>query len=143
MEDITFIDGTVYRTKHIEQVYDCLILPDYRKIREDKEAYAKSFYLQYCNTDPFQGKRLAEPYGDDHLYVVQNPAQKPLTTQEMDDVYALPYMRNYHPSYEKDGGIPAFQEVKIQPDQQPRLFWRLQLLRPYLPSGTDHTGQEP
>ena len=113
IEDITFIDGTVYRTKHIEQVYDCLILPDYRKIREDKEAYAKSFYLQYCNTDPFQGKRLAEPYGDDHLYVVQNPAQKPLTTQEMDDVYALPYMRNYHPSYEKDGGIPAFQEVKF------------------------------
>ena len=113
VEDITFIDGTVYRTKHIEQVYDCLILPDYRKIREDKEAYAKSFYLQYCNTDPFQGKRLAEPYGDDHLYVVQNPAQKPLTTQEMDDVYALPYMRNYHPSYEKDGGIPAFQEVKF------------------------------
>ena len=113
IEDITFIDGTVYRTKHIEQVYDCLILPDYRKIREDKEAYAKSFYLQYCNTDPFQGKRLAEPYGDDHLYVVQNPAQKPLTPQEMDDVYALPYMRNYHPSYEKDGGIPAFQEVKF------------------------------
>ncbi len=113
VEDITFIDGTVYRTKHIEQVYDCLILPDYRKIREDKEAYAKSFYLQYCNTDPFQGKRLAEPYGDDHLYVVQNPAQRPLTTQEMDDVYALPYMRNYHPSYEKDGGIPAFQEVKF------------------------------
>ena len=113
IEDITFIDGTVYRTKHIEQVYDCLILPDYRKIREDKEAYAKSFYLQYCNTDPFQGKRLAEPYGDDHLYVVQNPAQKPLTTQEIDDVYALPYMRNYHPSYEKDGGIPAFQEVKF------------------------------
>ena len=113
VENITFIDGTVYRTKHIEQVYDCLILPDYRKIREDKEAYAKSFYLQYCNTDPFQGKRLAEPYGDDHLYVVQNPAQKPLTTQEMDDVYALPYMRNYHPSYEKDGGIPAFQEVKF------------------------------
>ena len=60
----------------------------------------RSFYKQYCNTDPFSGKRLVEPYNE-HLYVVQNPPAKPLTQMEMDDVYALPYMRTFHPSYKE------------------------------------------
>ena len=113
VKDITFIDGTVYRTKSLESVYDYQLLPDYRELLRDKREYAKSFYIQYCNTDPFTGKRLAEPYGADHLWVVQNPAAKPLTTEEMDEVYDLPYMRAYHPSYEEQGGIPAIREVKF------------------------------
>ena len=113
VKDITFIDGTVYRTKSLESVYDYQLLPDYRELLRDKREYAKSFYIQYCNTDPFTGKRLAEPYGADHLWVVQNPAAKPLTTEEMDEVYDLPYMRAYHPSYEDQGGIPAIREVKF------------------------------
>ena len=113
VKDITFIDGTVYRTKSLESVYDYQLLPDYRELLRDKREYAKSFYIQYCNTDPFTGKRLAEPYGADHLWVVQNPAAKPLTTEEMDEVYDLPYMRTYHPSYEEQGGIPAIREVKF------------------------------
>ena len=113
VKDITFIDGTVYRTKSLESVYDYQLLPDYRELLGDKREYAKSFYIQYCNTDPFTGKRLAEPYGADHLWVVQNPAAKPLTTEEMDEVYDLPYMRTYHPSYEEQGGIPAIREVKF------------------------------
>ena len=112
VEDITFIDGTVYKTRELDSVYDALTLPSFDEIKTQKEAYAKSFYIQYCNTDPFSGKRLVEKYSDT-LYVVQNPAAKPLSQTEMDDVYALPYQRNYHPSYEDAGGVPAIREVKF------------------------------
>lgn len=112
VSDITFIAGTVYKTKSLDSVYDAEILPGYEDMKQDKLEYARSFYVQYCNTDPFSGKRLVEPYND-HLYVVQNPPALPLTEGEMDDVYGLPYMRTYHPSYEKDGGVPAISEVKF------------------------------
>ena len=81
-------------------------------MKNDKREYAKSFYTQYLNTDPFTGKRLVELYSD-HLYVVQNPPAKPLTETEMDDVYGLPYMRTYHPSYEEAGGVPAISEIRF------------------------------
>ena len=112
VKDLTYIPGTVYKAKDLEGAEDALILPDFDTIRTDKKAYAKSFYIQYTNTDPFSGKRLAEPYSD-HLYVIQNPASKPLSTSEMDRVYGLNYMRNYHPSYEAAGGEPAIEEVKF------------------------------
>ncbi|MBO5196908.1 MAG: YgiQ family radical SAM protein [Lachnospiraceae bacterium] len=112
VKDITYIDGTVYKTSDPESVYDALVLPDYTTICESKEAFAKSFYVQYCNTDPFSGKRLIEKYKEKQ-YVVQNPPAKPLSEEEMDAVYALPYMRNYHPSYEAKGGIPAIEELKF------------------------------
>ena len=112
IEDITFIDGTVYKTKSLESVYDYELLPDYDSLLEDKKNYAKSFLKQYENTDPFAGKRLVEPYGT-HCYVVQNPASKPLSQTEMDDIYRLPYMRTWHPMYDKKGGIPALAEVKF------------------------------
>ncbi|RZT02948.1 YgiQ family radical SAM protein [Cuneatibacter caecimuris] len=112
IKDITFIDGTVFRASTLENVYDYELLPSYDVIKADKRKFAESFYTQYSNTDPFSGKRLAEPYGK-HLFVVQNPAARPLTQIEMDDVYALPYARTYHPVYEAAGGIPAIREVKF------------------------------
>ena len=112
VEDITFIDGCVYRAKNLDAVYDAQMLPSYDDICSDKKQYAKSFYIQYQNTDSVTAKRLVEPYSD-HLYIVQNPPAAPLTELEMDDVYALPYMRGYHPIYEKDGGIPALNEIKF------------------------------
>ena len=112
IKDITFIDGTVYKTDRREAVYDAVWLPSYDQVRENKRTYAESFFTQYKNTDAFSGKRLCEPYTD-HLYVVQNPPAKPLSTLEMDDVYALPYMRAPHPSYEALGGVPAISEVKF------------------------------
>ncbi len=112
VKDITFVRGTVYRSKTIEQVPDAIVLPKFEKIKSDKKEYAKSFALQYKNTDPFQAKALVEDYGNQG-YVIQNPPAYPLTRQEMDDVYGLPYMRNYHPIYEKDGGIPAIEEIKF------------------------------
>ena len=109
--DITFIDGTVYKAKDLSSVYDAVTLPSYEELKKDKLNYARSFYVQYCNTDPFSGKRLVESYSD-HLYVVQNPPAKSLSQPEMDRVYSFPYMRTYHPSYEAAGGVPAIEEVK-------------------------------
>ncbi len=111
IKDITYIDGTVYRTAELDNSFPTVILPDFETLRENKYSYAESFQTQYRNTDPFTAKRLAEPYGKE--FVVQNPPQKPLSTEEMDRVYALPYCRTYHPSYEKLGGVPAIEEVRF------------------------------
>ncbi len=112
ISDITFINGTVYKTREIDNVYEGIELPDYEEMVQNKIAYAKSFGIQYQNTDPFSAKPLIEKYGEKR-YIVQNPPSKPLTMQEMDDVYELPYMRNYHPSYEAAGGVPAISEIKF------------------------------
>ena len=111
VSDITYIDGTVCKVKSLDCVYDAITLQSYEELQQDKLNYARSFYVQYCNTDPFTAKRLVEPYGE-HLYVVQNPPSKPLSQSEMDRVYSYPYMRTYHPSYEELGGVPAIEEVK-------------------------------
>ena len=112
VRDITFIPGTVYRTKDISGIYDGIELPSYGEMKADPKQYAESFQIQYSNTDPFTGKALIEPYPNG-VYVVQNPPQPPLSTQEMDDIYGLPYMRTYHPSYEEAGGVPAISEIKF------------------------------
>ena len=111
VHDLTFLDGTVYRSKTIDQVVDGITLPDWETVKADKAAYARSFYTQYLNTDPFTAKPLIEPYGRE--YVIQNPPQKPLTEAEMDETYDLPYENTYHPSYEKLGGVPAIREIKF------------------------------
>ena len=110
IRDITFIPGTVYKTKTPEHVYEGHMLPDYVSMKEKPENYAKSFAVQYENTDPFTGKTLIEGYPGG-IHIVQNPPQKPLTMEEMDDVYALPYMRTYHPMYKE--GVPAITEIKF------------------------------
>ena len=112
IKDLTFIKGSVYKTKNIDNLYDYTVLASYDEIKEDKVSFAKSFYTQYQNTDPFTAKTLVEPYPNG-VYVVQNPPQEPLSREEMDYVYALPYMRNYHPSYEELGGVPAITEIKF------------------------------
>ncbi|MDE6699577.1 MAG: YgiQ family radical SAM protein, partial [Acetatifactor sp.] len=106
VRDICFIPGTVYKTKDISGIYQGVMLPSYDEMKSDKTLYAKSFMIQYENTDACTGKPLIEPYPGG-TYVVQNPPQPPLTTEEMDAVYALPYMRTWHPSYEEQGGVPA------------------------------------
>ena len=112
IHDVTYIDGTVFRVRGPDPNLPCLRLPDYASLAADPRKYAESFYLQYCNTDPFSARRLLEPYGE-HEFVVQNPPQKPLSQEEMDRVYGLPYCRTYHPSYEKQGGVPAISEVRF------------------------------
>ena len=112
VEDITYVRGTVYHAKNLDSVYDYEMLPSFDELKKDKKEYAASFYTQYCNTDSITAKCLVESYGNNG-YVVQNPPSAPLTELEMDDVYELPYMRAYHPSYEKDGGVPALNEIKF------------------------------
>ena len=112
IHDVTYIDGTAFRVREPDPNLPCLWLPDYASLAADPRKYAESFYLQYCNTDPFSARRLLEPYGE-HEFVVQNPPQKPLSQEEMDRVYGLPYCRTYHPSYEKRGGVPAISEVRF------------------------------
>lgn len=112
VKDITFIRGTVYRCKSVEHIPEPLYLPSFEEIKEKKEQYARSFGIQHQNTDPYQAKVLIEDYGNQG-YVVQNPPAYPLTEQEMDDVYHLPFMRTYHPMYEKKGGIPAIEEIRF------------------------------
>lgn len=112
VKDITYVAGTVYRTKEGAAIYDAEMLPDFEEVVRDKKTYAESFRLQYENTDPFTAKPLVERYPGKVL-VVQNPPALPLTTQEMDDVYAYPYVGSYHPMYEKSGGVPALQEIQF------------------------------
>ena len=111
VRDITYVDGTVFKTTQPDDSFPSIMLPGFSQLKANKKSYAESFRIQYSNCDPFTAKRLIEPY--EREYVVQNPPQKPLTTEEMDAVYALPYCRTYHPSYEKAGGVPAIEEVKF------------------------------
>lgn len=125
VSELTYIRGTVYKTKNpevalmqrvledTEHLGDAVLhLPDFDQIVSDKKAYARSFLTQYQNTDPFTAKILVEKYHD-HLYVVQNPPALPLSMEEMDAVYDLPYMREPHPMYDELGGIPAMQEIRF------------------------------
>ena len=132
VKDITFIRGTVYRTSDLSNLIGCtsaeefeacktnagaiaqdvIILPSFDSMQKDKLRYAESFNLQNTNTDAILGKTLIEPYPN-KVNVVQNPPAMPLSMQEMDDVYALPFMNNYHPSYKKLGGVPAISEIKF------------------------------
>ncbi|MBQ9062301.1 MAG: YgiQ family radical SAM protein [Eubacterium sp.] len=119
VRDITFIPGTVYKTRDESLLKDAVRLPDYEELLPDhdsvpdyKRNYAESIRIQYRNTDPFDAKTIYETYGG-ATYVVQNPPAVPLTTQELDDVYDRAYTYTYHPSYEKEGGIPALKEIRF------------------------------
>lgn len=111
VNEITFIKGSVYKTKDESRPYDFIKLPKYKDVLKSKKEYSKSFMIQYENTDAITAKTLVEEY--DEWLVVQNPPSPPLKMNELDSVYALDYMRTYHPMYEKDGGIPAIEEVKF------------------------------
>ncbi len=112
VSDLTFIPGTAYRTRSIEHVYDPVVLPTFEALQADKQEYARSFGLQLKNLDPFSAHPLIEEYPHS-VFVVQNPPSEPLSTEDFDAVYDLPYERTWHPSYDADGGIPALSEVKF------------------------------
>lgn len=105
---LTYLDGTVFKTKNLEDAHEPIMLPSYEEICKDKFAYAKSFQIQYLNTDHYNAKTLVESYQG--WYVVQNRPNRPLTQREFDRAYSLDYNRTYHPSYKH---IPAIDEVKF------------------------------
>jgi len=114
-QHITFISGTVFKTKDISSLKNPIILPPFKDIKDPtataKKEYAVGYMTQYENTDYLTAKILVEEYPN--IFVVQNVPAKPLTTAELDRVYSLPYERNYHPQYEREGGVPAIEEVKF------------------------------
>ena len=112
VDQITYINGTVYRTGSLDEVYDYDLLPSWDDLTADKLNYARSFNVQQQNMDPITGHRLVEPYPNS-VYVVQNPPSATLTTDEMDEVAELPYARDWHPDYDAAGGVPAFAEIKF------------------------------
>lgn len=106
------VRGCVYLCKKGDKIhYDYEETYDYDVLKTDKAAYADAFATQYKNIDSVKGRAVVEYYGDKML--VQNPPMPPLEREELDRVYALPYTRNYHPDYEKEGGVPAINEVKF------------------------------
>jgi len=111
IEEITYINGTVYKTRDIERPFEPIILPSYDEVGSLKKKYSDSFKIQYENTDFVTGKTLVERY--DSIYVVQNPPMEILSEQELDDVYDLEYMMDFHPIYNNSGGIPALDEIKF------------------------------
>lgn len=112
ISDISWIKGTCYKAKEVTLDEYTEMLPDFEDITKSKEAYCKSFVEQYTNNDYINSKRLVERYSTS-VYIVQNTPQPPLERQELDDIYELNYENEYHPMYEKDGGIPAFREIKF------------------------------
>ena len=111
LEDLIDIKGTVYRRKSLEGLKGYIEVPSLEEVSQDKRAYAEAFKIQYLEQDPLRGKILVQKHGDQ--YVVQNPPAPLLNTEEMDFVYGLSYVRDYHPMYKEAGGIPAIKEVKF------------------------------
>ena len=109
---ISFIDGTCYMADSLDEVYvDYVLTPSFEEIKKDKVKFAEAFKIQEAEQDPFRGKAVVQPHGN--KFMVQNKPEPPLSREELDEVYALPYTKNYHPSYEAKGGIPALNEVKF------------------------------
>jgi uncharacterized radical SAM protein YgiQ len=116
------IRGTVWYTNHQEELpqYNTIQLPSFAEIskntEESKMRFASSYLLQEQNTDAINGHVLIEPTDD--RYVVQEQASFPLTTEEFDALYELPFTRRWHPHYDipaENGktGVPALSEVQF------------------------------
>ncbi len=111
IRQLTYLDGTCFVTKDISYLNDIVYCPSFQEVRDHKKAYAESVAIQYRHHDYINGKTLVQEHQG--KYLVQNKPAAPLSRQELDHVYSLPYVRDYHPMYEKQGGIPAISEVKF------------------------------
>lgn len=109
--DIRNVRGTCYLAAEPPVQPDAVRLPSYEQVVADKQAFAEAGKLQHLEQDPIRGKTLIQQHGD--LFLVQNPPARVLSQGEMDTLYSLPFMRNWHPQYDADGGIPAIQEVRF------------------------------
>ncbi|EHK2345870.1 YgiQ family radical SAM protein [Clostridium perfringens] len=109
---IRHIPGTCYIADSLDEIYEeHIVLPSFKDVSSDKRTYAECFKIQYDEQDPVRGRTLVQEHNG--KYVVINKPEIPLSREELDRVYALPYQKTYHPIYEKDGGIAAIEEVKF------------------------------
>ena len=111
IKSITQLPGTCYVVDDIENVCDYIEIASYKEVCRDMKKHAEAFKIQYDEQDPIRGNIIVQKHTN--KYLVQNKPEMPLTREELDIVYGLPYQRNYHPIYEKLGGIPAIEEVKF------------------------------
>ncbi len=108
---LTYINGTAFVTSELDNIPESMMIPGYEAVSESRRKYAEAFMVQYREQDYHTGKVLIQPHGE--RFVVQNPPAAPLTELELDDIYSLPYTREYHPDYQRQGGVPALDEVKF------------------------------
>lgn len=108
---ITYVNGTAYVTPELDSIPESIVIPGFEDVRDSKRKYAQAFMYQYAEQDYHTGKVLIQPHGD--RFLVQNPPPATLSGMDLDDIYSLPFTREYHPVYEKQGGIPALKEVKF------------------------------
>jgi len=112
LEDMHYIRGTAYLTNALENMAeDAVTLPSYSEIQANKELFARAYQMQSQQQDPFNGATITQKMSN--CFIVQNPPPYPLTTEEMDAIYDLPYCREVHPSYLPLGGVPAIEEVQF------------------------------
>lgn len=111
IQNIQDVQGTCFRVPDFDYIWDYKAIASFEQVRKSKAAFAEAFRTEYLEQDAFRGKRLAQQNGS--WCIVQNPPAMPLSTEEMDEIYDLPYMRTWHPMYDKAGGIPAIEEVKF------------------------------
>ncbi|MEC9490836.1 MAG: YgiQ family radical SAM protein [Halanaerobiales bacterium] len=108
---INYLPGTAFIADELESLYDYELLPSYEEVKSSKKQYAYAYKIEYLEQDPIRGQQLVQQHGN--RYLVQNPPVEPLSQEELDHIYTLPYQRDYHPAYERDGGVPAIKEVKF------------------------------
>ena len=108
--ELPHIRGICYMSKTPDPT--CVQLPGHREVCDDKRRYAEAFLIQYNEQDAIRGKRLCQQQDTDR-YLIQNAPPLPLSRKQLDEVYDLPYTRRWHPMYDKDGGVPALQEVEF------------------------------
>ena len=111
MEDMHYIRGTAYACDVLPEGQEYVKLPGWKAIRDDKKFFAQAYHLQSREQDPFYGKPVVQR--GQNKFIVQNPPVYPLTQEEMDAIYDLPYVRQWHPSYDAKGGVAALEEVQF------------------------------
>ena len=111
MEDMYYIRGTAYACDVLPEGQEYVKLPGWKAIRDDKKFFAQAYHLQSREQDPFYGKPVVQR--GQNKFIVQNPPVYPLTQEEMDAIYDLPYVRQWHPSYDAKGGVAALEEVQF------------------------------
>lgn len=111
MEDMHYIRGTAYACDVLPEGQEYVKLPGWKAIRDDKKFFAQAYHLQSREQDPFYGKPVVQR--GQNKFIVQNPPVYPLTQEEMDAIYDLPYVREWHPSYDAKGGVAALEEVQF------------------------------
>ena len=110
-EDLHYIRGTAYASDTLPEGEEYVELPGWSEIQHDRKEFARAFKLQSKEQDPFYGKIVVQK--GQQKYIVQNPSIYPLTMEEMDEIYDLPYVRTWHPIYDKLGGVAALEEVQF------------------------------